>query len=98
MAESMEVDVPVVEEAQDADATTIEELKEHTNHIQKAVANKESRFILRILRLLPATRKKLNSKLLRKIINGYYTHDKAHKDLLLSFVEDTDDTEAAQNR
>jgi len=38
----------------------------------------------------------LNSKLLRKIIIGYYTHDKAHKELLLSFLEDTDDTEASQ--
>lgn len=78
------------------------ELKEHTAHIQKAVAQKESRFILRILRLLPATRKKLNSKLLRKTINGFYTHDKMHREVLLSFVasdaEDADDTDAAQNR
>ncbi|XP_022660421.1 26S proteasome non-ATPase regulatory subunit 3-like [Varroa jacobsoni] len=103
MVESMEVDsASVPEETQDAEAATIDELKEHTAHIQKAVAQKESRFILRILRLLPATRKKLNSKLLRKTINGFYTHDKMHREVLLSFVasdaEDADDTDAAQNR
>jgi 26S proteasome regulatory subunit N3 len=52
------------------------------------VHSKEQRFILRVLRSLPNTRRRLNGNVLRKLISGYYTHSTQEKDALLAFVEE----------
>ncbi|XP_013773672.2 26S proteasome non-ATPase regulatory subunit 3-like [Limulus polyphemus] len=78
---------------QDTDLLTIEDLKEHARHIEKSVSSKEPRFIFRVLRALVTTRKKLNSKVLRKIICGFYTHSVEQRDSLLTFVDEPMDTE-----
>lgn len=49
----------------DADLQSLLEIREHARQIEKAVANKENRFILRVLRGLPNTRRKLNGPVLR---------------------------------
>lgn len=51
----------------DTDQQSLLELREHARQIEKAVANKENRFILRVLRGLPNTRRKLNGAVLRGI-------------------------------
>ena len=48
------------------------DFKEHVKHVEKGVNSKEPHFILRVLRSLPSTRKKLNHPLLRKLIIGYF--------------------------
>ncbi|XP_076309729.1 regulatory particle non-ATPase 3 isoform X2 [Tachypleus tridentatus] len=78
---------------QDTDILTIEDLKEHARHIEKSVSSKEPRFIFRVLRALVTTRKKLNAKVLRKIICGFYTHSVEQRDSLLTFVDEPMDTE-----
>ena len=50
--------------------------------------SKESRFAVRVLRGLPATRKKLTSPILRRIINGFYTHSATERDALLGYLDD----------
>ena len=46
------------------------------------------RFALRVLRSLPNTRRKLNSNVLKGIINGLYGSTLSERDALLEFVED----------
>uniref|UniRef100_A0A023GFC3 Probable 26S proteasome non-ATPase regulatory subunit 3 n=1 Tax=Amblyomma triste TaxID=251400 RepID=A0A023GFC3_AMBTT len=77
----------------DPDTLTIEDIKEHARHIEKAVNSKEPRFILRILRALMPTRKRLNDKVLRKIVSGFFTHSNQDRDALLAFLEEPMDTE-----
>lgn len=72
----------------DPDVQTVEEIKEQGRHIEKYVLSKEPRFMLRVLRSLVSTRHKLNGKVLRKIITGFYTHSASQKDVLLSFVDE----------
>ena len=64
------------------------DIREQTRQIEKAVHNKEQRFILRVLRALPNTRRKLNGNVLRKVVTGFYTHSVPERDALLAFVEE----------
>lgn len=68
--ENVEVDPEALKK--DADLAAIQEIKEHTKQIEKAVASKEPRFILRVLRTLPATRRKLNPIVLRGLVSQLY--------------------------
>lgn len=72
----------------DADQLIIDEIKEHARQIEKSVNQKEPRNVLRVLRTLVATRKKLNSRVLRKIIMGFYTHSIGQRDALLALVNE----------
>jgi 26S proteasome regulatory subunit N3 len=78
----------------DVDVLTIEELKDQARQIEKSVSSKESRFVLRVLRSLATTRKKLNAKVMRKIINGFYTHSVNQKESLLVFIDEPMETDA----
>lgn len=78
----------------DPDTLTIEDLKEHARHIEKAVNSKEPRFILRILRALMPTRKRLNTRVMRKVVTGFYTHSSQQRDVLLAYLDEPMDTEA----
>merc|ERR1711993_64153 len=65
---------------------------------ERSVVSKESRFAVRVLRGLPVTRKKLTSPILRKIINGFYTHSASERDALLNYLDEameTDESESA---
>lgn len=79
----------------DADLLSIQDIREHVRQVEKAVQNKEPRFILRVLRSIPNTRRKLNPNVLRGIITGFYTHSAADKDALLAFVEEPMETESS---
>lgn len=82
----------------DTDMITIQEIKEHTRQIEKAVQTKEPRFLLRVLRSLPNTRRKLNPVVLRGIVTGFYTHSSTEKDALLAFIEEPMETENASSQ
>ncbi|XP_049773596.1 probable 26S proteasome non-ATPase regulatory subunit 3 [Schistocerca cancellata] len=82
----------------DGDVVSIQDIREHARQIEKAVQNKEPRFILRVLRSLPNTRRKLNSVVLRGIITGFYTHSATEKDALLNFVEEPMETEGSTSQ
>lgn len=81
----------------DTDALTIQDIREHARQIEKAVQSKEPRFILRVLRTLPNTRRKLNPNVLRGIITGFYTHSATERDALLAFVEEPMETESSSS-
>ena len=72
----------------DPDTQALEDIKEQAKLIEKYANTKESRFQSRVLRALVTTRKKLNCKVLRKLINGYFTHSNDAKQQLLQFVDE----------
>lgn len=90
----------MTKDEQPADQLIIDEIKEHARQIEKSVNQKEPRNVLRVLRTLVVTRKKLNSKVLRKIIMGFYTHSIGQRDALLSLVNEaaTDEMEVTSDQ
>ena len=75
---------PVEEVKKDPTLLTVEDVREHCRLLERSVISKESRFAFRVLRGLPATRKKLNGQVIRKIVSGFYTHSVTAKDFLLN--------------
>ena len=71
----------------DADLTAIQEIREHAKQIDKAVASKEPRFILRVLRSLPNTRRKLNANVLRSLAAQLYPIG-AERESILVYLEE----------
>ncbi|NWU72338.1 PSMD3 ATPase, partial [Pterocles burchelli] len=70
------------------------DIKEHVKQLEKAVSGKEPRYVLRALRALPSTSRRLNSNVLHKAINGFFTSNSTVRDFLLGFLEESMDTEA----
>lgn len=70
----------------EADLAAVQELREHAKQIEKSVTNKEHRFILRVLRSLPASRRKLNAIVLRGLISQLYPA--TEKAPLINYIED----------
>lgn len=64
------------------------DIKEHVKQIEKAVSGKEPRFVLRALRALPSTSRRLNTNVLHKAIFGFFTNNTVTRDFLLSFLEE----------
>ena len=81
----------------DADSASVEEIRENAKHIEKYVLSKEPRFMLRVLRSLVSTRKKLNFKVLRKVITGFYTSG-PQRDALLAYVDEPMETDVPKSR
>ncbi|XP_014813393.1 PREDICTED: 26S proteasome non-ATPase regulatory subunit 3 [Calidris pugnax] len=70
------------------------DIKEHVKQLEKAVSGKEPRYVLRALRALPSTSRRLNSNVLHKAINGFFTSNTTTRDFLLGFLEESMETEA----
>lgn len=95
MVATQDVEMEVVENVEqdpetikkDADLNAVQEIREHAKQIDKAVASKEPRFILRVLRSLPNTRRKLNANVLRALAAQLYPAG-AERESILVFVED----------
>lgn len=88
--EKMEVETEEKDPEQlkkDADLNAIQEIREHCKQIDKAVASKEPRFILRVLRSLPNTRRKLNPIVLRALAAQLYPVG-AERESIQVFLED----------
>uniref|UniRef100_A0A452USR6 26S proteasome regulatory subunit RPN3 n=1 Tax=Ursus maritimus TaxID=29073 RepID=A0A452USR6_URSMA len=73
---------------------TSSHIKEHVKQLEKAVSGKEPRFVLRALRMLPSTSRRLNHYVLYKAVHGFFTSNNATRDFLLPFLEEPMDTEA----
>lgn len=90
MVATQDVEMEVVENVEETearkDSDAVQELREHIKQIEKAVASKEPRFILRVLRTLPNTRRKLNPGVLRSLAAQVYPAG-AERDAILAFVE-----------
>jgi len=72
MAEDIEMKDESTEKSQaELDKLSYEDIKEQLRQIEKSVVNKEPRFMSRVLRSLVSTRKKLNEKILLKLISLY---------------------------
>lgn len=71
----------------DADLMTIQEIREQARLIEKAVVSKEPRFILRVLRGLPNTRRKLNPAVMNSLVSQLYPAG-IEKDQILVYIED----------
>lgn len=69
----------------DSDVQSVVEIREHARQIEKAVANKENRFISRVLRCLPNTRRKLNGSVLRGLVGQLYPMP--DREAFLTFIE-----------
>ena len=97
MVQPQDVEMEVVEATEtdpkkDADITAVQEIREHLKQIDKAVSSKEPRFILRVLRSLPNTRRKLNANVLRTLANHIYPAG-AEREAILVFVEEATNVE-----
>nr|CAH0100267.1 unnamed protein product [Daphnia galeata] len=92
--ETMEVDSPVTEveveitkkDVKDVDTTTTEDIREQLRQVEKSVITKEPRFVFRVLRSLPNTRRRLNPAVLRRIILHSYSYSIKERDNLLNLV------------
>ncbi|XP_056099380.1 26S proteasome non-ATPase regulatory subunit 3 [Rhinichthys klamathensis goyatoka] len=69
------------------DQLTLDDIREHVKQIDKAVLGKEPRFVLRALRALPSTSRRLNPNVLHKAVTGFFTSNAASKEFLLSFLD-----------
>ncbi|XP_016430788.1 26S proteasome non-ATPase regulatory subunit 3 [Sinocyclocheilus rhinocerous] len=70
------------------DQLTLDDIKEHVKQIEKALQGKEPRFVLRALRALPSTSRRLNPNVLQKAVSGYFTCNAASKEFLLRFLDE----------
>lgn len=64
------------------------DIKEHVKQLEKAVSGKEPRYVLRALRALPSTSRRLNPNVLHKAIHGFFTSNCTVRDFLLGFLEE----------
>ncbi|XP_016361824.1 26S proteasome non-ATPase regulatory subunit 3-like [Sinocyclocheilus anshuiensis] len=69
------------------DQLTLDDIKEHVKQIEKALQGKEPRFVLRALRALPSTSRRLNPNVLQKAVSGFFTCNAASKEFLLRFLD-----------
>ena len=63
------------------------DIKEQVRTIEKAVNSKEPRYILRVLRGLASTRKRLNDDVIRRLILFYYGVNSTEREVLLGFAQ-----------
>jgi len=75
-------------EKKDPNLLSVEDIREHCKLIRRSVETKETRFVLRVLRALPVTRRKVNPTVLRTVLKTFYTAegDRDTKEVLLKFV------------
>ncbi|KAK7067991.1 26S proteasome non-ATPase regulatory subunit 3 [Halocaridina rubra] len=84
------------EEKKDPDTLTLEDLKEHIRLVERSIVSKEPRFVLRVLRALPTTRRKLTPNVLRRLVGLYFTRpeNKQEKENILQYIEEPMDVES----
>jgi 26S proteasome regulatory subunit N3 len=75
------------DDKKDANTLTLDDIKEQVRTIEKAVSSKEPRYILRVLRGLASTRKRLNEDVIRRLILFYYGSNSSEREILLGFAQ-----------
>jgi 26S proteasome regulatory subunit N3 len=78
------------ETKKDPDLLTLEDIRQHIKHVEKAVSTKEPRFMSRALRAIVTLRKKLNDNVLRKAVIVFLPSatTPAQKNSLLNYLEE----------
>lgn len=76
-------------EVKDVDTLTFEDIRENIKLIERGIHSKETRYLIRVMRSLFSTRKRLNDPVLKRLINYYYITAavQADKEFLLSFID-----------
>lgn len=89
-APPQDVEMETAEDAEaqkrEQDLASVQEIREHCRQIEKAVLTKEPRFVLRVLRSLPNTRRKSSTIVLRNLIALIYPAG-AERDSIGQFVD-----------
>merc|ERR1712186_315649 len=75
-------------EKKDPETLSFEDLKEQIRLVERSLVSKEPRFLLRVLRAIPSTRRKLTAPLLHTLILAFYhkAENKSEKEALVQFV------------
>lgn len=68
------------------ESMVVEDIRQNFAYLEKAVANFDPRFTLKVLRGLPALRKKVTGNALAKVIELTYPKDDSARDELLGYV------------
>lgn len=78
------------EPPKDPDLLTLEDIREYIKYIEKSVATKEPRYMLRVARGLNGIRNRINPTVLRRLLQGYIQAQvqAAIKDELLAFLDE----------
>lgn len=76
------------EQKKERDILTILEIREHIRQIEKAIVCKESRFIIRVMRSLPSTRRKINCVVLKNMAAFIYPSG-SDRDIILSLISNS---------
>ncbi|CAF0724321.1 unnamed protein product [Brachionus calyciflorus] len=78
-----------VKETKDADTLTFDDIKENVKSIEKGIQQKENRFLIRVMRTIFSTRKRLNDQVLKRVLNYYYITQSVQndKEFLMSFID-----------
>lgn len=65
------------------------DIRENIKLIERGIQTKETRYLIRVMRSLFSTRKRLNDPVLKRLINYYYitSHVQADKEFLLTFID-----------
>lgn len=76
-------------EVKDADTLTFEDIRENVKFIERGIQGKESRHLIRSVRTLFSTRKRLNDFVLKRLLNYYYitAQVQADKEFLMTFID-----------
>ncbi|XP_078483651.1 26S proteasome non-ATPase regulatory subunit 3 [Ciona intestinalis] len=85
---------------EEIDVLSVEDVREQLVLIERSVNSREHRHTLRVIRVLPTTRKKLNlnmvSRMVKMFFNGRQPTDEASKSELFSCLEESMETEAGE--
>lgn len=84
-----EKEVKETKEVKDPDTLTFEDVRENIKLIERGIQSKETRYLIRVMRTLFSTRRRLNDFILKKLINYYYITQNVQvdKEFLLSFID-----------
>ncbi|KAK7483015.1 hypothetical protein BaRGS_00025792 [Batillaria attramentaria] len=94
-SESKDKEEKTEEVKKDPELLTLEDVRDHTRHIEKSVNTKEPRFMSRVMRSLVTTRRKLTPRVLRRLITAYFTSQGAQRRELLQFLPEEGEANAA---
>ena len=84
-------DAKEVKETKDPDTLTFDDLRENVKSIEKGIQQKENRYLVRVMRTVFSTRKRLNDPVLKRLLNYYYVTPSVQtdKEFLMTFIDTT---------
>jgi len=88
---------PEQKEVKDPDTLTFEDIKENVKYLERGIQTKETRYLIRVMRTIFSTRKRLNDAVLKRLISYYYITSsfQSDKEFLLTFIDVSSATPAS---